>query len=145
MRVLIAAVLSICVRVPTCFADTALRRVILSTGGVGYFEYDADVDGAGTVALDVPIAQIDDLLKSLVVFDPSGGRRRLVWRTMLPWSGIVTSVSFTVRRPPLRSDIPKLVPRFRWKRRRTSPPGRRPFVVRAKRPTPKVVPVSIGL
>ncbi|HET6606257.1 MAG TPA: hypothetical protein VFG62_06290, partial [Rhodopila sp.] len=73
MRLLIAAVLSICVAVPTCFADTALRRVILSTGGVGYFEYAADVDGPGTVALDVPIAQIDDLLKSLVVFDPSGG------------------------------------------------------------------------
>jgi hypothetical protein len=73
MRLLIAAVLSICVAVPTCFADTALRRVILSTGGVGYFEYAADVDGPGTVGLDVPIAQIDDLLKSLVVFDPSGG------------------------------------------------------------------------
>lgn len=73
MRLLVAVILSICLGAPACLADPQLRRVILSTGGVGYFEYDADVDGAGTVGLDVPIAQIDDLLKSLIVLDPSGG------------------------------------------------------------------------
>jgi hypothetical protein len=50
-----------------------LRRVILSNGGVGYFEYGAEVDGAQRVLLSVPLRQIDDLLKSLVVFDPAGG------------------------------------------------------------------------
>ncbi len=73
MRLLTAVILSIGLGAPACLADPPLHRVILSTGGVGYFEYEADVDGAGTVSLDVPIAQIDDLLKSLIVLDPSGG------------------------------------------------------------------------
>lgn len=52
--------------------DLALRRVMLSTGGVGYFEYAAQVDGAATLALDVKLAQVDDVLASLVVFDAAG-------------------------------------------------------------------------
>lgn len=50
-----------------------LSRVILSTGGVGYFEYAAQADGPAHIVLNVPIAQIDDLLASLVVLDPAGG------------------------------------------------------------------------
>ena len=32
-------------------ADLALKRVLLSTGGVGYFEYEATVDGPGDLGL----------------------------------------------------------------------------------------------
>src|SRR4051812_1001368 len=53
-------------------ADPALTRVTLSSGGVGQFEYAAEVDGAATVPLDVPLAQVDDLLKSLRVDDVAG-------------------------------------------------------------------------
>ncbi len=53
--------------------DLTLRRVMLSTGGVGYFEYSAEVDGPATLGLDVPLAQVDDVLASLVVFDSAGG------------------------------------------------------------------------
>jgi hypothetical protein len=53
-------------------ADLSLRRVVLSSGGVGYFEYAASVDGDATLSLDVPLDQVDDILKSLVVYDPSG-------------------------------------------------------------------------
>ena len=49
-----------------------LKRVMLSSGGVGYFEYSASVDGDAILGLDVPLEQIDDVLKSLVVFDASG-------------------------------------------------------------------------
>jgi hypothetical protein len=52
--------------------DLALRRVMLSTGGVGYFEYAAEVDGPATLGLDVPLSQVDDVLASLVVFDSAG-------------------------------------------------------------------------
>ena len=45
---------------------------MLSSGGVGYFEYEAAVDGNATLNLDVPIDQVDDILKSLVVYDDSG-------------------------------------------------------------------------
>src|SRR5437660_294651 len=53
-------------------APPALKRVVLSSGGVGYFEYEAPVDGDATVTLDVPLDQVDDLLKSLVVYDSAG-------------------------------------------------------------------------
>lgn len=53
--------------------DLALRRVMLSSGGLGYFEYEATVDGDGKLRLTVGLEQVDDVLKSLVVYDDKGG------------------------------------------------------------------------
>ena len=53
--------------------ELALRRVLLSSGGLGYYEYEAEIDGDATVELTVPLDQVDDVLKSLVVFDDKGG------------------------------------------------------------------------
>ena len=53
--------------------ELALKRVLLSSGGLGYYEYEADVDGDATVKLTVRLDQVDDVLKSLVVFDDKGG------------------------------------------------------------------------
>lgn len=58
---------------PVWAADLVLKRVMLSTAGIGYFEYEATVDGPGTLGLDVKLDQVDDVLKSLVVFDEAGG------------------------------------------------------------------------
>ena len=52
--------------------DLTLKRVMLSSGGVGYFEYAASVEGDAVLGLDVPLEQVDDILKSLVVFDAAG-------------------------------------------------------------------------
>jgi hypothetical protein len=57
---------------PANAADLALKRVVLSNGGVGYFEYEAQVDGDAALTLDVPLEQVDDVLKSLVVYDAGG-------------------------------------------------------------------------
>ncbi len=54
-------------------AELTLKRVILSTGGVGYFEYEAVVDGNAELALDVRLDQVDDVLKSVIVYDDQGG------------------------------------------------------------------------
>jgi hypothetical protein len=54
-------------------ADLVLKRVMLSSAGVGYFEYEAQLDGAATLGLDVPLDQVDDVLTSLAVFDSTGG------------------------------------------------------------------------
>jgi hypothetical protein len=72
MRRLLLAILLISTS-PALAADLALKRVMLSSAGVGYFEYEADVDGAATLGLDVPLDQVDDVLTSLVVFDSAGG------------------------------------------------------------------------
>ena len=56
----------------------ALKRVLLSTGGVGYFEYEATVSGnAGPCPCRSASTRSDDVLKSVIVgFDDQGGVRR---------------------------------------------------------------------
>ena len=71
MRRLILAFLLLGV-MPAVAADLTLKRVMLSSAGVGYFEYEAEVDGDATLSLDVPLDQVDDVLTSLVVFDNQG-------------------------------------------------------------------------
>ncbi|MGE0424478.1 MAG: DUF4139 domain-containing protein [Reyranellaceae bacterium] len=53
--------------------ELALKRVMLSSGGVGYFEYEATVEGDTALKLTVGLDQVDDVLKSLVVYDDKGG------------------------------------------------------------------------
>jgi hypothetical protein len=72
-RFAIAALLLCCLGARAEAGDLTLRRVMLSSGGVGYFEYSADVEGDAVLGLDVPLGQVDDILKSLVVFDAAGG------------------------------------------------------------------------
>ncbi len=50
-----------------------LRRVVLSTGGVAYMEYEATVDGDASLSFDVGLDQVDDVLKSFIVLDDEGG------------------------------------------------------------------------
>jgi len=54
-------------------SDLTLKRVMLSTGGVAYLEYEAEVNGDQTLSLDVPLDQVDDILKSIVIYDSKGG------------------------------------------------------------------------
>jgi hypothetical protein len=54
-------------------ADLTLQKVMLSSAGVAYVEYAAEVNGPATLGLDVPLDQVDDVLTSLVVFDSAGG------------------------------------------------------------------------
>ena len=53
--------------------ELALKRLLLSTGGVGYFEFEAEVEGDAELSLDLRLDQVDDVLKSVVVFDDRGG------------------------------------------------------------------------
>ncbi|MCC6921128.1 MAG: DUF4139 domain-containing protein [Alphaproteobacteria bacterium] len=54
-------------------AELELKRVMLSSGGVGYFEYQAEVSGWETMEIPVRLDQVDDVLKSAVIFDEEGG------------------------------------------------------------------------
>ena len=54
-------------------AELQLKRVMLSSGGVGYFEYQAQVEGWETIEVPVRLDQVDDVLKSAVIFDDQGG------------------------------------------------------------------------
>lgn len=72
LRSMIGGALACVVALGAEAADLRLTRVVLSAGGVGYFEYQAEVDGPASLALDVPLEQVDDVLKSVVVFDTAG-------------------------------------------------------------------------
>ena len=75
VRVLgIASLLILCIAAfPALAGELALKRVMLSTGGVAYLEYEAEVTGDQTLSLDVRLDQVDDILKSIVVYDSKGG------------------------------------------------------------------------
>jgi len=75
--------------------DLKLKRVLLSTGGVGLYEYEADVEGDATVELKAPLDQIDDILKSLVVFDDRGGVGGLDLAGAEPLSETFRTLPFT--------------------------------------------------
>jgi hypothetical protein len=58
----------------TCVSaqNLELKRVSLSSSGVGYFEYEAQVTGKATLSLPVALDKVDDVLKSLVIYDAQG-------------------------------------------------------------------------
>ncbi len=49
-----------------------LKRVTLSQAGIGYFEYEAQVSGSATLQLPIKLDHVNDVLKSLVVYDSAG-------------------------------------------------------------------------
>ncbi len=51
-----------------------LKRVVLLNSGLAFFEHSGEVEGRQTIGLTVPSDGINDLLKSLVVQDVSGGK-----------------------------------------------------------------------
>ena len=53
-------------------ADGSIREVTLSSGGLAEVVRGARVNGSGSIVIEVPLDQVDDVLKSLVVRDTSG-------------------------------------------------------------------------
>lgn len=77
---------------PALADDLELKRVMLSSGGVGYFEYEADVNGWETIELPVRLDQMDDVLKSIVIFDDKGGSGVVEMASRSPLSEIFRSL-----------------------------------------------------
>ncbi|MBN1554521.1 MAG: DUF4139 domain-containing protein [Phycisphaerae bacterium] len=53
-------------------ADIPVRRVVMFSSGVGFFEHTGQVEGDAAAKLMFKTEQINDILKSMVVMDPSG-------------------------------------------------------------------------
>src|SRR5688500_13116204 len=49
-----------------------LKSVVLFSSGVGYFQRTGEITGPATIPLSFRSEQVDDILKSLVLFDPQG-------------------------------------------------------------------------
>jgi hypothetical protein len=72
-RLILQLAVLLLVTAPASAADLALKRVMLSTAGLAYLEFEAQVTDDAALALDVPLDQVDDVLKSLVVYAGDGG------------------------------------------------------------------------
>ncbi len=83
-------------------ADLTLKRVMLSSGGVGYLEYEAAVEGDATLTLDVALDQVDDVLKSLVVYDDGGRAGETPCPAASRWPRALPICPSTNRRSPRR-------------------------------------------
>lgn len=73
-----------------------LRDVVLFSSGVGYFQRSGQVNGTATVDLSFRTEQVNDILKSLVLFDPQGAVRPVSYTTADPVSRQLRSAGLSV-------------------------------------------------
>ena len=59
---------------PGAMVEIPVREVVLFSSGVGYFQHQGSVSGSASAELRFKTAQINDILKSLVLQDLDGGR-----------------------------------------------------------------------
>jgi hypothetical protein len=90
--------------------EPMLRRVLLSTGGVAYFGYDVAADADGRVRLTVPLAQVDDILKSLTVLGADGRVRSVSLLGPTPLADLFRDLPFGADD---LVDLPSLLLRLR--------------------------------
>lgn len=67
------AVMALVVASVSAAPSVPLKQVVLFTSGVGYFERAAEVNNVETAELSFTVDQINDVIKSMVLIDASGG------------------------------------------------------------------------
>src|SRR4051794_2731705 len=55
-------------------ADLPIKRVVMFSSGVAFFEHGGQVDGNAQVEMKFDVKDINDLLKSMVLQDEGGGK-----------------------------------------------------------------------
>ena len=68
-----AALALAAVAAPAADAPLPLERVVLFTSGVGHYQHGGTIVDEATVEMQFAAADVNDLLKSMVVLDPGGG------------------------------------------------------------------------
>jgi hypothetical protein len=72
-RIAAAAILASLVALPVAANELPLRRVVLASIGLAQFTHAGSATAGSSIDLPVRLDQVDDLLKSLTVFDREGG------------------------------------------------------------------------
>src|SRR5262249_47987765 len=82
-------------------AQLPIGQVVLFSSGVGYFQREGTVEGSARVDLAFPVADINDLLKSLVLRDLDGGHVSAVsYDSSAPLERTLKSFAVDLRRNP---------------------------------------------
>lgn len=83
-----------------------IQRVVLYKHGVGYFERQGTVNGSGTVSLRFKQDEMSDVLKSLTVFDRSGGKiSSIAYDSQKPPSQLLSEFAFDLRTTDVRKAL----------------------------------------
>ncbi|MGO8670936.1 MAG: hypothetical protein ACLQVD_06195 [Capsulimonadaceae bacterium] len=87
-------------------ADLPVTRVALYSSGVGYFERAGDIDGNAIETLLFPVDQVNDVLKSLVLFDDGGGSiQPVTYGAQDPVEKQLRAFSIDLSDNPSRADL----------------------------------------
>lgn len=98
-----------------------IEAVTLSSGGLAEIHRSASVDGSDTLRIDVPLEQVDDILKSLVVRDPAGAVGAVTLDGLSPVEETFRRLPFT---PQAMGSLPDLAASLQGVRARASSGGR---------------------
>jgi hypothetical protein len=98
-----------------------IRSVVLSSGGLAAVSRSIAVDGPATIRIDVPLDQVDDLLKSLVVSDPGGTVSSASLIGLSPLDETFRTMPFT---PEAMGSLPDLAASLQGSAARASVDGR---------------------
>jgi hypothetical protein len=83
-----------------------VKRVVLFSSGVGYYEHDGTVHGDAATELRFKTDQINDVLKSLVLQDRDGGRVSAVtYPSQAPLSRTLKSFQVDITNNPSLADL----------------------------------------
>ena len=81
--------------------DLPVTRIVLFNAGIGYFHREGDVTGEGRLDLRFDEADVNDLLKSLVLTDKDGGKVRAVtYDNRMPIDATLKSFAVDVTENP---------------------------------------------
>lgn len=83
-----------------------IKKVVLFSSGVGYFQRDGEVDGDAKIDLTFPVNDINDLLKSLTLNDLGGGRIQAIgYDSHDPVERTLKSFAIDLSGNPSQADI----------------------------------------
>src|SRR5947209_18735571 len=87
-------------------ADLPIKRVVMFSSGVAFFEHAGQVDGNGSVEMKFDVKDINDLLKSMVLQDEGGGRISTVsYGSKDPLTRTLATFSIDLTQNPTLADL----------------------------------------
>ncbi|MCC6357668.1 MAG: hypothetical protein IT450_02905 [Phycisphaerales bacterium] len=91
---------------PTLFAaDLEVRRVALFSSGVAYFECEATITDSGSAELNFRAAQINDVIKSLIVDDKAGTGAFISYASQAPIERTLKSFGVDITGKPTLAGL----------------------------------------
>jgi hypothetical protein len=87
-------------------ADIPIKRVVMFSSGVAFFEHAGQIDGNANVEMKFDVKDINDLLKSMILQDEGGGRISTVsYGSKDPLTRTLATFSIDLTQNPTLADL----------------------------------------